>query len=75
MGADYPGQEKALAILHALPKEAKEFLGHHLNNSLSCVIGGIRTKQYGLALEAAWHAAGDVRKILNDEPGDGPEAA
>ena len=63
MGADYEGQEKAIAILRALPREAKQFLGHHINNSLSGIIGGMRTGQYDLAEKAAWHINEDLKKI------------
>jgi hypothetical protein len=63
MGADYPGQERAIEILRALPPECREFLGHHINNALSSVIGGIRTKQYDLAEKAAWHINEDLKLI------------
>ncbi|MEK6744255.1 MAG: hypothetical protein AABZ15_11615 [Nitrospirota bacterium] len=41
MGADYPGQEKAIAILQTMPDAAKEYLAHHMRNALAGSIGNI----------------------------------
>ncbi len=41
MGADYKGQEKAIAELSAMSPEAKAFLNHHIGNSLGVVVTSI----------------------------------
>lgn len=63
MGADYEGQERAIEILRELPAECREFLGHHINNSLSVVICGLQTGQLDKAEEAAWHISADLKLI------------
>lgn len=60
MGNDYAGQEKAIEELSALSPEAKEFLNHHICNSLGAIIGGIKVKNFRLAEEAAWHIVSDL---------------
>ena len=61
MGNDYKGQEKAIEELSALSPEAKEFLNHHICNSLGAIIGGIKINNLKLAEEAAWHIVSDLR--------------
>jgi len=61
VGADYVGQEKAIEELSALSAEAKEFLNHHIGNSLAAVIGGIQIQNLAIAKEAAWHIVDDLR--------------
>lgn len=60
MGADYPGQEKAIEELSALSREAKEFLNHHIGNSLNVVIVGIEHGRLDAAKKAAWHIVEDL---------------
>lgn len=60
MGNDYQGQEKAIEELNALSPEAKEFLCHHIGNSLGAIIGGIKINNLKLAEEAAWHIVSDL---------------
>lgn len=47
MGADYEGQEKAIAILRALPSEAKEYIAHHMRNALAGAAGYIHLAKKG----------------------------
>jgi len=61
MENNYPGQEKAIEELSALSDDAKEFLNHHICNSLSAILGGIKTNRLKLAEEAAWHIVADLR--------------
>jgi len=60
MGADYPGQERAIEELSNLSQEAKKFLCHHINNSLSVVIGGLESGRTDLAYQAAYHIKDDL---------------
>ncbi|MBI5075593.1 MAG: hypothetical protein HZB62_10580 [Nitrospirae bacterium] len=60
MGADYKGQDKAIAELSALSREAKEFLNHHIGNSLNIVIVGIEVDNKEMATDAAWHIIDDL---------------
>lgn len=62
MGNDYQGQEKAIEELSALSPEAKEFLNHHICNSLSAILGGIKVGRLQLAEEAVWHIVEDLKK-------------
>jgi len=41
MGADYPGQEKAIEELKKISGPAREYLSHHLRNSLQSAGGNI----------------------------------
>ena len=60
MGADYPGQEKAITELSALSDEAKKFLNHHICNSLSAILLGIEVGNLKLAEESVWHIVSDL---------------
>ncbi len=60
MGADYQGQEAAIAELSALSFEAKKYLNHHIGNSLQQVITGIETGNGKMAEDAAWHIVDDL---------------
>jgi hypothetical protein len=57
MGADYPGQERAIEELQSLSPEARKFLGHHIRNSLMSISG------------ARWFVLRLIRElhIYNDE--------
>lgn len=63
MGADFPEDEQAIAMLRSMPVEARSWLHHHFGNSLQCVIGGIQIGDYEMARNAAQHAVEDLRKI------------
>jgi hypothetical protein len=74
MGADYEGQEKALAILRALPREAKEYIAHHVRNCLAGAVGNIDlirraglddevSRRLDVADECLAHAVEDLKKI------------
>lgn len=63
MGADYKGQEQAIEELKAMSPEAREFLSHHLRNSLTGIITGIETNQLEIAKEQAWHIIDDLIRI------------
>lgn len=74
MGADYKGQDKAIAELSALSREAKEFLNHHICNPLNVVIVGVEATKHEIEREAvgldtdhlvaaekaAWHIIDDL---------------
>lgn len=61
MGNDYKGQEAAIEELNSLSDGAKEFLNHHIGNSLSAILGGIKVGRLGLAEEAVWHIVKDLQ--------------
>lgn len=61
VGNNYDGQEKAIAELSALSAEAKEFLNHHLGNSLAAILGGIKVNNLQLVEKAAWHIVTDLK--------------
>jgi hypothetical protein len=61
MGADYEGQDEAVDEVKALSPRAKELLAHHLNNSLTGIIGGLEIGDTGLAMKAAKHMVEDLR--------------
>ncbi|MFA6054056.1 MAG: hypothetical protein WC769_01650 [Thermodesulfovibrionales bacterium] len=63
MGADYEGQEKAIEELRALSPSAKEFLSHHLRNSLSGIITGVETGKLEIVKQSAWHIIDDLVRI------------
>ena len=63
MGADYPEQDKAIEELKALSPDAKNFLSHHLRNSLAGVLGGIETGKLDIAKVSAEHIVLDLEKI------------
>ena len=75
MGADYEGQESALAVLRALPSEAKQYIAHHVRNALAGVVGNITLARMDveqgkpaehhldLADQCLWHAIEDLRKF------------
>jgi hypothetical protein len=60
MGANYEGQERAIAELERLSPEAKRFLSHHLGNSLNIIIAGLEVGSIDLAKEAVWHIVEDL---------------
>jgi hypothetical protein len=64
MGADYQGQERALAELRALSRDAKEYLNHHIGNSLNIIHAGIENFMIDGMLEMAtkevWHIVDDL---------------
>lgn len=60
MGADYPGQEAAIAELSALSKEAKGFLQHHIANPLSVILGAAHLRQYDLIEKQVTHIVDDL---------------
>jgi hypothetical protein len=62
MGADYPGQEKAIKELKRLSKEAKEYLNHHICNAITAVLGGIHSGDLEMAKRNAWHIIQDLEK-------------
>jgi len=61
MGANYKDQEKAIAELSALSREAKIFLNHHIGNPLTVIIGAIEQGKFDIAKEVAWHIVDDLR--------------
>ena len=63
MGADYIGQEKAIREILSLSPAAKEFIGHHIRNELTKIIGGIKVGKLQIAEDAAWHIVADLEKI------------
>jgi hypothetical protein len=63
MGANYAGEEKAIEELRALSPEAKEFLSHHLRNSLTAIIAGIESGKLEVAKQEAWHIIDDLIRI------------
>jgi hypothetical protein len=63
MGADYPEQDKAIEELKALSPSAKEFLSHHLRNSLGSIIIAIHTGKLDIARDSAEHIVEDLEKI------------
>ena len=63
MGANYPGQEKAIREILLLSPTAREFLGHHIRNELTKIIGGIKVGKLQIAEDAAWHIVADLEKI------------
>ena len=64
MGADYKGQEAAIKELSALSTTAKEYLNHHLGNSLNIIVAGIENFMLDGMLEMAkkevWHIVDDL---------------
>ncbi len=74
MGANYEGQEQAIALLRNMPATAREFVAHHLRNALAGAIGNIalarlRTHDPDVALhlkkvdECLDHAVQDLKAI------------
>ncbi len=63
MGADYEGQERGIEDLKAMSDEARQYLCHHLRNSLTAVLCGIQVEQFDLAEEAARHMIEDLERI------------
>jgi hypothetical protein len=63
MGADYVGQEKGIEELKRMSPEAREFLAHHLRNSLNAVLNGIEVGRADIVREAGWHMVEDLKKI------------
>ena len=74
MGADYKEQDKGIEILRAMPSEAREYIAHHLRNSLAAIIGNIYLamretdkpsvhKQLSVATECVEHAVADLKRI------------
>ena len=63
MGANFPEDKKAIDLALALPREVKEYLGHHLNNSMVGIINGIETGNYERVKKSAWHMVEDLRRI------------
>ena len=60
MGANYPGQETAIAELSNLSRDAKQFLCHHICNALMQVTLGIEVGMYDIAQDAARHIIEDL---------------
>jgi hypothetical protein len=60
MGADYEGQEKGIEELKALSSEAKGVLAHHLNNSLTVILGALHLDQHDLVEKAVDHIVADL---------------
>ena len=68
MGNDYQGQEKAIEELSALSNEAKEYLNHHLGNSLSGILGYAKLGKYKEIEKLVWHVIDDFEKAGIREP-------
>ena len=62
MGADYEGQEAGIEAVKALPREGKEYLGHHLNNSLAILNNMLYTGDLEGAKEIVWHMVEDLNR-------------
>jgi hypothetical protein len=62
MGADYPGQEKAIEQLRCLSKEAKEYLNHHICNAVTAILGGVIADDKEMIKRHAWHIIQDLEK-------------
>lgn len=60
MGADYTGQEAAIAELSALSKEAKGFLQHHMCNPLSVILGAAQLGQFDMIKKQVDHIVDDL---------------
>ena len=60
MGADYPGQDKAIAEISALSREAKDFLQHHICNPLTVVLGASRLGHFEMIQEQVDHIVDDL---------------
>lgn len=74
MGADYDGEKKAIAELRAMSPAARNWLSHHLRNSVAVITARlhlIETQQPGIynalnlesAHDAAWHIVADLERI------------
>lgn len=65
MGAITNEQEdaEALALVHAMPKEARRWIQHHFGNALAGAIGMLTIGRYAECMEALDHAVSDLRKV------------
>lgn len=63
MGADYKGQEAGIEAVQALPKEGKEYLSHHLNNSMAILINMLYLGKTKDAEEIVWHMVADLNRV------------
>ncbi len=65
MGAVTNAQEDAaaLALVHAIPTEARRWIQHHFGNALAGAIGMLQISRYAEAMEALDHAVYDLRQI------------
>lgn len=73
MGADFPGDIHAITELRMLSMAAKEYLAHHIRNSLCAIIFGIECGRHDIALRAAEHIEDDLRKIVGEAYGEDSE--
>ena len=60
MGADYEGQDMAIAELSALSPAAKEFLQHHICNPLCAIAGAARLGRVDLIQPQVDHIVDDL---------------
>lgn len=65
MGAITNAEEDAaqLALVHAMPKDARKWIQHHFGNALAGALGGLAVNRIDLVEEAINHAVSDLRKI------------
>ncbi|MDA8082317.1 MAG: hypothetical protein M0024_01500 [Nitrospiraceae bacterium] len=62
MGADYAGQEDALAELAGLSNGAKEYLNHHIMNTLTGILGASKLGRHDMVEQGVWHIVDDFEK-------------
>jgi hypothetical protein len=60
MGADYVGQEKAIAEINGLSKEAKGFLSHHICNPLCVMAAAVKLNRIDLIQPQVDHIVDDL---------------
>jgi hypothetical protein len=68
MGADYIGQEEGIREIRALTSEAKEVINHHLNNSLTVILGALEIGRADMAKSAIEHILGDLEMFGIRQP-------
>lgn len=68
---DYRGQEREILELRGLSKEAKGFLFHHINNTLTAIIGHCELGDVRSAKQAAWQLHDIIQVIKGDKKSGG----
>jgi len=63
MGADFPSDKEGMEEILNMSEAAREYLGHHLNNSLFALAMALETGNIEIAKQEARHMMEDLNRV------------